>query len=226
MTNLAHLRALPIARCGRRTLMAGSGGLIVRDRSEGLLSKAHGRRCRIQGLKDAQLFHGWFASFNDGLLQFDSKSQRRPVVGDLVYVEVDTLGFVLRFACLVVSGSGSILNLKAHSDIEQRPQTKEPRVRIDQLPGRLTIAKADIELIVVDGSDNGFGFLAHTPIAHGQCQCLVQSPHGEISMAVDIRHTRNLAEQGCLRGGARVLSMDRVARARWTRVLTDVMEAA
>lgn len=205
--------------------MAGSAaGVRVGDRREVLLSSVQGRRCRLQGLSNAQMYHGWFISLAGETLEFQTKAEKKPQHGDLVYAEVDTQGLVLRFVCQVATHPTGRMWLKATSPIEERKQVAEPRLKIEQLDGRIEQGITVAEIVVIDASENGFGFLTHTSLERVLAEAVVSSTYGDIAMTVEVRHTRKLSDQGCLRGGAKVVAMDRVARARWTRVLSSMKE--
>jgi hypothetical protein len=205
--------------------MAGTAaGVRVGDRREVLLASIQGRRCRLQGLSNAQLYHGWFVSLAGEMLEFETKAEKKPQQGDLVYAEVDTLGLVLRFVCQVAIHSTGRMWLKVTSPIEERKQAAEPRLQIEQLDGKMEQGTSLAEIVVVDASESGFGFLTHTPLERVMATTIISSTHGDIAMTVEVRHTRKLADQGCLRGGAKIVAMDRVARARWTKVLSVMKE--
>ncbi|HLP00344.1 MAG TPA: hypothetical protein VK171_17235 [Fimbriimonas sp.] len=172
------------------------------------------------------MYHGWFGSFDGQSLEFQTKMEKKPVQGDYVYAEADTFGLVLRFVCQVVTNHCGRMWLKVCSPVEERKQSAEPRIQIEHLEGKLEQGTTQAEIVVIDASENGFGFVTHTPLERMESKANLASHFGAIEMTIDVRHIRKLSDQGCFRGGVRLVAIDRVARARWTRVIGAMMEAA
>lgn len=196
-----------------------SGAVKIHDRNEILLSAISCRRCRLQGLNDAQMYTGWVQKLENGIITISSTSTKNPNVGDFLYIEVDSPATVVTFVAYVLNFQGTKFDLKVTSDVDERPLKTESRLLVPPFEGVLRQGDLSITFTVSDVSENGVGFLTSDPFNSGKCTAIMKSEQGAIRVDGDIRYVRTETPNTAYRGGMKILVMDRVSRARWSRIL-------
>jgi len=196
-----------------------SGAVKIHDKNEILLSAISCRRCRLQGLNDAQMYTGWVQKMEGGIITVTSTSPKNPNVGDFLYIEVDAPLSVVTFVAYVLNYQGTKFDLKVSSDVEERPLKTESRLLVPPFEGVLKQGDLSITFTVSDVSENGVGFFSSDPFYNGKCLAIMKSEQGAIRADGEIRYVRTETPGSAYRGGIKILTMDRVSRARWSRVL-------
>lgn len=196
-----------------------SGALKIHDKNEILLSAISCRRCRLQGLNDAQMYTGWVQKMEAGIITITSTSPKIPNVGDFLYIEIDAPLSVVTFVAYVLNLSGNKFELKVTSDVDERPLKTESRLLVPPFDGVLKQGDLSITFTVSDVSENGVGFLSSDPFNSGKCTAIMKSEQGAVRVDGEIRYVRTEVVNTAYRGGMKILTMDRVSRARWARIL-------
>lgn len=196
-----------------------SGAVKIHDRNEILLSSISGRRCRLQGLNDAHLYTGWVTKMEKGTITVSSTSAKNPNVGDFLYIEVDAPQVVVTFVAYVLNFQGNKFDLKITSEVDERPLKTESRLLVSPFEGVLKQNDLSITFSVSDVSENGVGFYSPDPFYSGACTAVMKSVQGAVTIQGDVRYIRKEPNGELYRGGMKILVMDRVSRARWSRVL-------
>jgi len=193
-----------------------------RVNAEILLSEISGRRCRLQGLDDASLHFGWICETDSSSVSVELSSKREIASGCFVYVEVSGPKSLLTFTASVAESISKLTKIEVASDIEQRPLKSESRTKVKVIEGEVFfIAGTEpTPISLVDVSEHGFGFVSQSPIqVTGPCKVVLKSHYGDVELIGDVRHARNDKASTIFRAGALILEMNRVSRARWTRLL-------
>ncbi|MBI1331876.1 MAG: PilZ domain-containing protein [Armatimonadetes bacterium] len=196
-----------------------SGAVKIHDRNEILLSTINCRRCRLQGLNDAQMYTGWVLKMEGGVITVSSTSPKCPNVGDFLYIEVDAPATVITFVAYVLSFQSTKFELKVTSDVDERPLKTESRLLVTPFSGSLKQGDITIGITIADVSENGVGFFSDDPFNNAKCTAVLKSEHGAVTVEGEIRYVRKEPTTQNYRGGMKILSMDRVSRARWSKVL-------
>jgi hypothetical protein len=192
----------------------------VHDRVQILLAGASGRRCRLQGLNDASLHYGWVQGLQGGNILVEAHSKKQIKNGDFLYLEVHAPVAMLVFVAYVTKVDGNSVSLQISSEVEDRPLKSESRMKIDPISGHLKWEKSQVDIVVRDVSDNGFGFATEGEVKSlVSATTVLKTTEGEVTIDVEVRHARFDKDLASYVGGCLVKHMDRVSRARWGRVL-------
>ena len=202
-------------------MAAGTSSGKVHDRTRLLLSSTGQRRCRLQGLQDASLHHGWVLGFDAGVIQIEVDSKRVIYQGEFLYLEVSGARMLLTFIAYVTSSIESTMSLQVSSDVEERKLTSASRLRVRSFDGYINPScGATKKISVVDVSENGFGFVSEESIElAGPCGITLMSTYGAVNLQGEMRHSYHDRDLAIYRGGVHVIDMDRVSRVRWVRLV-------
>lgn len=205
-------------------MASGASSGRVHDRIQLLLAQTANRRVRLQGLQDASLHFGWVSEFSGGIVVVDVSSKRGINPGDFLYLEVSAPSSLLTFVAYVTQAAGTKISLQISSEVEERSLKSESRVRIRTFDAKIGCPcnGSVTPVVVLDISENGFGFLSHSQVeVTGPCKMVLNSPQGDINLSGDVRHAHSDKDLAAYRGGVLIKYMDRVSRARWQRLLGE-----
>jgi hypothetical protein len=194
----------------------------LHDGAELLLAEAGHRRCRLQGLKDASLHFGWVQESGKRSITVDVSSSRSIILGEFLYLEVSGPRALLTFIAYVAEMNGSLVKFHISSEIEQRSLKSESRVRVRTVDGEISGSRkgSPIPISILDVSEHGFGFVSQSPVqTSGTCKAVLSTVHGGIELVGHVRYARSDKTLMAYRGGMLILEMNRVSRARWTRLM-------
>lgn len=196
-----------------------TGTVKIHDRNGILLSGIAGRRCRLQGLNDAQLYTGWVTRHENGVITILSSCTKNPNPGDFLYIEVDAPTCIVTFVAYVTVFHKGGFEVKVSSEVDERPLKNESRLLVAGLRGKITAEGYTFPIEVQDVSENGVGFTSEEPFTSGSCTLVISSAFGAVAIGGDVRYCRKEPTPNLYRGGVQILKMDRVGRARWARVM-------
>jgi hypothetical protein len=176
----------------------------------------------MQGLSDASMHYGWVQDYQNNLLSLEVSSKRQLNKGDFLFIEISASNRLLTFVAYIIHLQGDTIMLQVSSPIEDRGLKSESRLRVEPISASLVQNGIPHSVTVVDISDNGLGFITEDPIiTSGLCEGVLFTPHGSVTVSLNVRHMRNDREEMVRRGGAQVLEIDRVSKARWSRLFVE-----
>jgi hypothetical protein len=224
ISNLTDIPGLVCSRTGMTTELMSSGVSVsrVHDRTGLILNSTRNRRCRMQSLSDASLHFGWIKEFANNICLIEVASGKPVKQGEFLFFEVSGASSLVTFVGYVLTQQANSIRIQVTSNVEDKPLKSESRMRINTIQGSILQNDGMFPIRVGDISDNGIGFETEEfELKAGQCLATLFSPEGTVTLSVDVRHLRTDRETQMRRGGAAVLDMDRVSRARWTRLFVE-----
>jgi hypothetical protein len=172
----------------------------------------------MQGLNDASMHFGWVKAFETGAIVVEISSKRVLNPGDFLFLEVSAPTSVITFVAYIVKQTADQMILQISSELEERPLKSESRLKVRSFTGQIEAS----EIEIIDISPNGFGFLSNQSIrSQVVTTAVLRTPQGDVTAKVEVRHSITDKNSGTTRGGALLLEVDRISRARWSRMLGE-----
>jgi hypothetical protein len=198
----------------------------VLDEKEVLLSTTIGRRCRIHCAETRQMAYGWIDQISESDIRLNLlPGSPVPVFSPEVPLLLEIAGprSLLMFKGLWVRGSGEFQYMRVNGLLDERILDNASRIRVHGISGVLKHGGQEVQMEVIDMSENGIGFSTNESIEVGsECEIVIQSVAGPVNLLASIRHIRGIEGSESFVAGATVRSEDRLGKARWVRLRTDI----
>lgn len=179
-------------------------------------------RTRLQRLRDAKLVSGWVREITGTDVLVQTNEQVAVAPGEVFSFQVHGKGVSALFKGVVkvVSGDRDLL-FSIQPPIRYQKQSENVRIMVDGMTGLVSSGDLELEVLVMDLSENGAGILLSTSLHKGEkVQLRIDSPHGQIVCAAEVKYCRRDGQMpGQYRAGMLIAPENRVDLARWRRLL-------
>lgn len=181
-------------------------------------------RARLQRLADAKLFNGWLQNVNGLEISIECGEARDCRIGDEFFIQAFGPTECAAFNGKLHLRSDSNLLLKIQPPIRYVAATEDARIRVDGISVMLKVDDEPFEASVSDASRKGMGLVSPIQVDKGaQVELEVTTPRGSVLATGQVRYCRpDNVESGKFRVGIKLDELNRLDRARWHRILSEI----
>ncbi|HEY3780878.1 MAG TPA: PilZ domain-containing protein [Fimbriimonadaceae bacterium] len=176
-------------------------------------------RARIQRIRDAKLFSGWVRSFSGTTVVVTLNRDENVRPGESFVFQVQGPGSVAMFTAVLELAFGTELTLKLVSEVRFTKSEGSMRLLVEGMTGQLIYDEYELEVTILDLSENGAGVVTDESLEKGTgIQLIIDSPQGRVDCAGEVIYCRPL-DDNQYRIGMSIKPQNRVDTARWQRLL-------
>jgi PilZ domain len=177
-------------------------------------------RARVQRIRDAKLFSGWVRSFSGTTLVATLSREAQVTPGETFVFQVQGPGSVAMFTAVLELAFGMELTLNLISEVKFVKSDGTMRLLVEGMTGQLIYENYEIDVTILDLSENGAGVVTDEALEKGTgIQLVIDSPQGRVDCSGEVIYCRRLEVGNQYRIGMSIKPQNRVDTARWQRLL-------
>lgn len=180
-------------------------------------------RARLFRVQDGKWLSGWVMNLAREEARIKLSGPIALTAGEQLVGECYGLGTVARFQGTLVGQAGLEIAIHVIGSVTFGPSEETPRIQTSGLHGVLHSGVGTSPLEVLDVSPESMGVVVSQPFEPGaELMITLPTEMGPIEGQVSVANCRDDHErEGHFRMGLHIVQLDRLARARWSRLVTE-----